>query len=218
MAGRQLACRDRYGDAVGSGSTTRSITSVHAQSETTFTNAWPRTPSASNAPGWSVPGTRSLPIVARIAGTGSPRTLGERHREPAARALRVDGHPTDRVVAAADLDGAVVCVTGERERREIWRLAGGLAGRREPGIGLEAGSDPSLAELRIGRVGVRHEVPAELVGRDRSHDDLELGTKRQEAGDDVAGEPGPLPDTEPVDRGGDQVAGPEVGHGAEVGS
>ena len=45
-------------------------------------------------------------------------TLGERHGEPAADALRVDRHPSDGVVAAADLDGPVLRVTGERERRD----------------------------------------------------------------------------------------------------
>ena len=78
---------------------------------------------------------------------------------------------------------------------------------REQGIGLVAGSDPALLELRIGRVGVRDEVPAELVERERSHHDLELGVERQEAGDDVPESPGRCRTRSPSIERGDEVAG-----------
>src|SRR6187455_527420 len=54
------------------------MTRAHAQSEVIVTKTSPRTPSASKLVGCSVPGTTSLPIVARMAGTGVASAAAQR--------------------------------------------------------------------------------------------------------------------------------------------
>jgi hypothetical protein len=159
--------------------------------------------------GWSVPGTTSLPIVARMAGIGSPPAGAEQDGELAASTLGIERDPADGMVLVRDLDRPVLRIAGQRVTGDERRRLGRAAGRPEEWIGLEARGDPSLPELRFIRIGIDHEVPAEVIHRHGAHDHLELRAEWQEPGDHDAGASGALSDAEPVDGGGDDLAGAE---------
>ena len=168
-------------------------------------------------PGWSVPGTTSLPIVARMAGTGSPppgaRETAKAQPTPSGSVATQRMAWSPSPISTGPSSASPVCAN---DARRATRSAVSPV-ERAAGIRLVAGRDPALLELGIGRVGVGDEVPAELVERERSHHDLELGAERQEAGDDVPDRARALAHAQPVDARGDDLAGGEVGHGAEVG-
>ena len=157
-------------------------------------------------------------MVARMAGTGSPAPSAS---DTANRQLERSGSTaTQRMAWSPDPTS-----TGPCSASPVWAYEARygdplcrLAGRAQPGIRLEAGRDPALGELRLGRIGVGDEVPAQLLGQDRPHEHLEPGVQRQQPGDDVAAQPRTLAHAQPVDRGDDQIAGGEGGHRAEIGS